>query len=186
MISLIIPHCPSPEHDAMLKKCLDSMSGYDEVIVVANEPNTIGFTKAVNIGLSLAKGDYLMVVNNDIEWVSGDLRDLCMSNTITSPYMNGQGQRFWGCFFVIPRGVYEKVGELDVRYYLYCSDVDYAVRARKAQVECQSVSKCHIKTLGAQTTRLLGNQNVHERRDASVFINQYGMNPDQAFIKYVG
>jgi GT2 family glycosyltransferase len=185
MISIVIPHCPGEYHDRLLKRCVDSLSGYGELIVVANERNTIGFTKAVNHGLRLAKGDYIMVVNNDIVWREGSLEDLCKPRTITSPSMtNSLGERsnqfFWGCFFVLPREVYEKIGQLDEQFYLYCSDTDLVMRARQAQLNLESVSTCNIFTEGAQTTQFIDGRNKMSDDDIERFIAKWGKRPDAA------
>jgi hypothetical protein len=39
----------------------------------------------VNIGLGLATGDYIAVVNNDCCLAEGDVYDLCVPETVTSP-----------------------------------------------------------------------------------------------------
>ena len=150
-ISVIIPHYPFDEDiNRTLKKCVGSLSGYHELIVVVNSGT--GFAKAVNQGLSLATGDYLMVVNNDIEWKRGTLIELCDPQAVTSPTVNKQSQPFWGCFFVIPRHVYETVGGLDEQFGIgYFEDDDYMIRLRAANVEMRCVPKCDIATEGAKT-----------------------------------
>jgi len=179
MISVVIPHIPSEFHDELLKRCIDSLSGYDELIVVTNQPGTIGFTKAVNIGLKLAKGDYIMVVNNDIVWERGNLKDLCKPNSVTSPMMKEQPQFFWGCFFVVPREVLDKVGYLDEQFFLYCSDTDYVKRCREAKIAVESVQSCNVFTEGAQTTQTLPDRKKNDDADTAKFLSKWGMMPDQ-------
>lgn len=149
-ISIIIPHWSfSNEIDEMLRKCVKSLSGYDELIIINN--NGTGFARAVNQGLKLAKGDYLMVVNNDIQWVYGDLKDLCIPDTVTSPLVNDVPQNFWGCFFCIPRNIYEEIGGLDEQFEIgYYEDDDYIKRLEQAGIEMRSVY-CNIRTLGGNT-----------------------------------
>jgi O-antigen biosynthesis protein len=149
-ISVIIPHYPfNEEINRTLKKCVDSLPHYDELIVVVNQGT--GFAKAVNQGLSLAKGDYLMVVNNDIVWHKGELEDMCVPDTVTSPIVNASIQPFWGCFFCIPRSIYEKVGGLDERFGIgFYEDDDYRLRLEIAKVPMQS-TMCVIETEGSKT-----------------------------------
>ncbi len=149
-ISVVIPHFPfSNEINETLKRCADSLFGYDELVLVVNEG--IGFAKAVNQGLRLAKGDYIMVVNNDIEWVQGDLKELCVPGVVTSPRVNGDSQGFWGCFFVVPREVYELIGGLDEQFGTgFYEDDDYIKRLEQAGIEMRSIP-CDIQSKGSQT-----------------------------------
>jgi GT2 family glycosyltransferase len=149
-ISVIIPHYPfSRDIDNKLQRCVDSLSGYDELLIIVNEGT--GFAKAVNQGLKLAKGEYLMVVNNDIEWRSGNLKDLCIEDVVTSPTVNGASQPFWGSFFCIPRKVYEKIGGLDEQFEMgYYEDEDYIKRLEQASIPMLSMA-CDIWTLGGST-----------------------------------
>lgn len=179
MISIVIPHIPGPVHDKLLERAVASLKGYDELIVVTNQPNTLGFTGAVNMGMSLAKGDYIMVVNNDIIWEYGDLNDLCVPKVMTSPKMKEQSQFFWGCFFVVPREIYEKVGALDPQFFLYCSDTDYVKRVKDAGFDVRSVQNCNIFTEGAQTTKTLTNRDELDSIDTERFLEKWKMMPDQ-------
>lgn len=179
-ISVVIPHCPSGEHDALLKRCLESLPPLAERIVVVNEKNTIGFTKAVNYGLRIATGDYVMVVNNDIVWKEGLLEDLCVADVITSPKMNGQPQVFWGCFFVIPRSIIDRIGLLDERFYLYCSDTDLVMRAKQERVELRSIQSCNIETEGGRTTCRIDGREAIDFSDTQKFVAKWKIRPDAA------
>ena len=170
-ISIIIPHYPKTEElDILLSRCVFSLQGYDEIIVVVNDGT--GFAKAVNQGLKLAKGDYLMVVNNDIEWGEGRLESLCIDGTVTSPKVNGGEQPFWGCFFCIPRSVYSIVGGLSEEYGIgYYEDDDYIKRLGQASVPMQCVTSCNIETKGGATmqyfdkqTLMLDNKLTYEKK----------------------
>lgn len=154
--------------DAM-KPCLDSIykstdfRGVAEMIFVANgctdetlahlptklfdaiiteEP--LGYTKAINRGIERAKGEFLILLNNDCvllpqrtnRWIDMLLEPFLDSSVgITGPAM---GQSRLGEFIVffcaaIRRSVVEKIGLLDEQFspggY---DDVDYCVRARNA------------------------------------------------------
>ena len=125
MISAIIPHWPiSKYHNDLLKQCVKSLRA-DEVIVVLND--AIGFAKAVNQGLRVATGDYLCVINNDTYIIDGQLKDIVDPKGVSCPLVNGYHSAF-GCFFCIPRWVYEEVGELDERFVNSFEDNDYVRR----------------------------------------------------------
>ena len=131
-LSVIIPHWPiHPDVEPLLDRCVKSLSGHDELVVVVNDG--IGFAAAVNLGLRTARGDFMAVVSNDTVWRHGNLLDMCVPGAVTSPKLNDAIQDFWGCFFVVPRDVYVKVGPLDERFGLaYYEDNDYVRRLGKA------------------------------------------------------
>jgi len=103
-----------PEKRDMLKSTVASFTGADEVIIVSNWKE--GYAKPINKGLAIAKGDFLIVMNDDLVWDGGSLKRLCDESAVVSPIVNGKSQAFWGCAFCMPRWVYEKTGGLDERY----------------------------------------------------------------------
>ena len=57
-----------------------------------------------NIGLGLATGDYIAVVNNDCCLAEGDVYDLCVAETVTSPTADrAGGKRTWSGIVSSPR-----------------------------------------------------------------------------------
>lgn len=172
-ISIVIPHYPfDAEIDAKLAKCVASLTGYHELIVVVNHGD--GFAKSVNRGLKLAKGDYIMVVNNDIEMTEGTLEMLAVPNTVTSPRSNGWSQPFWGSFFCIPRNVYERIGGLDEQFEIgYYEDDDYIKRLELAGIPMKCIEECNIVTFGGATMKLF---NVKELSEANKdkFLKKWG------------
>lgn len=108
MISIVIPthnHC-----DDLLKPCIDSILKYTdlsdiELIVVANgcTDNTksflseyklnyiwfdeaLGYTKAINEGIKIAKGDYILLLNNDV--VLLEQKKNTWINMLLSPHLD--------------------------------------------------------------------------------------------------
>lgn len=155
MISLIVAHYPiNPDLDEKLKWCLDSLTGYDELVLVINDG--IGFGKAFNWGMKYAKGDYLFVVSNDTYLLEGNLKDLCNPNAVTTPVKNNMKQEFNGCFFVLPKWVYEKIGGFDEQFKVgYFEDDDYIMRLREAGIPMQCVESVKIATEGGRTMEFL-------------------------------
>jgi GT2 family glycosyltransferase len=119
-LSVIIPHLEGLNGvEESLDLCVKSLKGnYDELIIVRNDG--IGFGAAVNEGLAMATGDYLVVMNNDIRLIEGTLRALsmwsdffvCVPNIIPPPRDNNPR-----CMFAMSRKIYEKVRE--EKYYFY-------------------------------------------------------------------
>lgn len=166
MISVVIPHYPiNEEVEKYLDTCVKSLSHYDELILVVNDG--IGFAKAVNRGMKLAKGDYIMVVNNDIRWKAGYLRDLCVKNTVTSPKINSYERDFSGCFFCVPRSVYEQIGGLDEQFEIgYYEDDDYLMRIQEAGIKTACVTTCNIDTEGGRTMQYFDKYKLIENNKA--------------------
>ena len=160
-LSLVIPHWPLDEEvDQALRRCVASFPPECERIVVVNEGT--GYGRNVNIGLRTASGEYIAVVNNDCRLVEGDVYDLCVPETVTSPLIIGERQGFGqsiepggfhGCFWVVPRVVLDRVGLLDERFeHAYWEDDDFVVRLGEADVPTRQVSSVRIRHVGGLTT----------------------------------
>lgn len=167
MVSIIIP---TFNHlDDLLKPCLKSIIQYTElseveVIVVANgctdntadyvtglgapfklvvEHEQLGFTKAVNLGIKSSKGDYVLLLNNDVilleqpknTWIK-ILKErltppdvgICAVSIKVSEFTD----RSFGIFFcaLIKREVIDKVGLLDEVFSPgFGEDMDFCHRA---------------------------------------------------------
>lgn len=46
-----------------------------------------------------------------------------------------------GCSMLIPKSVFHKIGAFDERFFMYCEDVDYSWRARKAGISVKHCSR---------------------------------------------
>ena len=76
-LSIVIPHWPLDEEtNQALRQCVASFPPRCERIVVVNDGT--GYGHNVNIGLGLASGDYIAVVNNDCRLAEGDVYELCV------------------------------------------------------------------------------------------------------------
>jgi len=92
-LSVVIPHWPLDEEtNEALRSCVSSFPPECERIVVVNDGT--GYGHNVNIGLRLASGDYIGVVNNDCRLNEGDVYDLCVPDAVTSPLVIGERQGF--------------------------------------------------------------------------------------------
>ena len=105
-LTAVIPHWAlDAEIDDALRACLSSLPPDCEKIVVVNEGT--GFAANVNLGLRLATGDYVAVVTNDSRVVDGDVYDLCVPGTVTSPLLlekpGVESGGFHGAFWVHAR-----------------------------------------------------------------------------------
>ena len=160
-LSIVIPHWPLDEEtDEALRRCIASFPPECERIVVVNDGT--GYARNVNIGLRVASGDYIAVVNNDCRLDEGDVFDLCVGDVVTSPLVIGERQGlgesvepggFHGSFWVLPRPVLDHVGPLDERFeHAYWEDDDLLARLRRVGIPTRQVSSVHVRHLGGLTT----------------------------------
>jgi GT2 family glycosyltransferase len=176
--SIVIPtynHC-----DDLLKPCIESIIQYTdtdnlEIIVVANgcTDNTreyidslgdfikliwvdegIGYTKATNLGIKAATGEYVIPLNNDTEFLIQAKNDWI--NLLVAPFsdpkmgLTGVKENYdpyadanFLIFFcvMIPRRLFEEIGYLDEIFSPgYGEDIDFTLRAVNAGYLFKSVN----------------------------------------------
>lgn len=117
-------------------------------VYVRNEVN-LGFTKAINQGLQLAKCDNTLVVNNDVMLHKGCIQGLnYVTNTkedcgaVLPAFEEAiQTNELWkegvtGSCFMISRNTLNRVGLFDEQFFNRYSDLDYVIRMNKSGLEC--------------------------------------------------
>lgn len=118
-------------------------------IVLRNHEN-LGFSRAINQGAKLSRGEYLVLLNSDAKvcegWLEKMAAHLKLGVGAVGPISpNGtwhqstlyqgleESARFLTFFCVmIPRKIWDEIGELDERFFLMAEDLDYSIRLRKA------------------------------------------------------
>jgi GT2 family glycosyltransferase len=171
-LSVVVPHWPiDDEVDAALARLVRSLPEDCEKLVIVNDGT--GFARNVNVGLRLASGEFVAVVGNDAVVVEGDVYDLCVPGTVTSPVVEGKPGidpgGFHGAFWVAPREVIERVGVLDERYEgAFFEDDDYLVRLRQAGVPTQQVGSVRVESRRVGLTM----SKVRDRADAWYAVNE--------------
>ncbi|PWT73676.1 MAG: hypothetical protein C5B59_12850 [Bacteroidetes bacterium] len=158
-ISVVIPHVPSPELDKLLEKCVKTVSGYKELIVVVNDG--IGYGAALNRGFKLSKGGFIVALSNDVEFKSsGELYYLCNDGAV----MYSANAQF-GCCFCMPRWVYERIGGFDETFGLaYYEDNDLLMRYKDAKIPVRRAANVMVDHVGGVTVKALGKE-----QEASAF-----------------
>ena len=139
----------------------------------------MGYAKPVNKGLALAKGDYLIVMNDDIYFTKGDLTMLCDPKAVTSPTINGVHQPFWGACFCIPRWVYEKIGGLSEGFNLvYFEDDDYIFTLEENGIPMRGIPEVNAEhPEGGKTVHTLPNWQELFAENRSRFLRKWGRLP---------
>lgn len=140
--------------------CNDDTDDYVHELITRGFPinyikldTNLGYAGGNNAGMKAATGDYLVLINNDIEllpqptnkWLK-DLEKPFQEDPkigITGVKFHVEvGHKFLIFFCVmIKREVYEKVGDLDLRFKVGgMEDVDYCIRAEQAGYKLEAVN----------------------------------------------
>ena len=132
MISVVIPYYEVDEGKReVLKKCTNSLKGHDETIIVWNDK--MGYAPAINRGVENTRGDFVVVMNDDVYLKEGDLTMLCKKGYVTSPSYNGKTYKYlWGSCFCMPMDIWKLVGGMDERYTISYFDDDHLIMALKS------------------------------------------------------
>ena len=125
---------------------LDELQKRNKNVVVLSSPTNLGFTKPCNECAKIAKGDYLIFVNNDLivspEWTeklaAPFLRDKMVGQTgVCGRGIGDYGQAILskrieyidGGLFCISKEVYDKFGLFDEQIeFAYCEDQDLSLK----------------------------------------------------------
>jgi glycosyltransferase involved in cell wall biosynthesis len=162
MISIIITYYdPRLKKTGMFADLIRSIGensqGLQEEIEMVIVSNANSYVEAVNAGLSRAKGDYLVVLNDDIviedsQWLS----KLCVPEGIASCrlgtfHMTGAKLPDATCF-AMSRATFEKLGLMDERYKdgINYEDTDYFLTAKKLDIPFID-AEIKMKNIGGQT-----------------------------------
>lgn len=182
--SIIIPtynHC-----EDLLKPCLESILKYTdlddiEILVVANgcTDNTenyvnslgkhfrliwfnepLGYTKAINEGIKQSIGEFIILLNNDVEILTSEKN--YWLERLYKPFIDNTNTAISGplclhdhdvnnnfiVFFcaMIPKYIFDTVGLLDEQFNPgYGEDIDFTLRIKKAGYEIACVDKMEFK-----------------------------------------
>ena len=174
-ISLVIPTLYFEDKKEIFSNCISSMYGqFDELIVISE--NIDNLAKKINLGMSKATGDYIMVCNDDIELFKGSLNDLCDPERVTVPkVIGGLDKLFHGHFWCMPRKIFEKVGPIyegyDGHYY---DDSDYWMSIEKEGYEiCKREDVVILHKHPATTLNRLRKEG-REETNRNIFLNRWG------------
>lgn len=172
MISCVIAHVPkTPALETMLSNCLASLTHYDELILVINDG--IGYGAAFNRGFKHARGDYIIAVSNDTVLKAGKLEDLCDPEAVT---YSADAQ--WGCFFCLPRWIYEKVGGFDETFgKAYYEDLDYLKRLERWGIPVKRVESVKVEHVGGATVKALDIESESAAIGRQRYVEKYGEEP---------
>lgn len=178
-LSVIIPYMDAFDgKQQILERCLDSLVGADEVLVIENWK--AGYAVPINYGLQQASGDFFLVMNDDIIQTRGNLKDLCDGYAVTTPIEDGQKASFiWGNCFCMPRWVYEKTGGLDERYRIsYFDDDDLIFTLQDLYINMKTVESVEFSNPhGGTTLHSFPDHNEFYEENKQRFLRKWGRLP---------
>lgn len=148
-----------------------------------------GYTVAVNDGLEAAKGDIIIVCNNDIEFVQPDwlkhlLKPLNEGYDISSIVTSDQGwetkneitedDRF-GSLFAMKRKVYDTIGGFDERFGTGTfEDADYYLRAKEVGFRIAKNWAGIVEHQGRATFDTVDPNHQIFEKNKQIFIDKWG------------
>lgn len=142
-VGIIIPCLFKPELLEMIMKCLSGLPTDCQVILIGNDSYSVN----VNNGLRASTGDYLVICNNDIEFIQPDWLEHLLEplekgydiSSIRTSDSDGylvedrlEENAKFGSIWAMTRRTYEILGDLDVSFGNYFEDLDYHQRAKEA------------------------------------------------------
>lgn len=171
-ISVIIPHLRLPGTEDALRSCLESLKTTKSELELIIVLDRIGYGRAVNEGLKQATGDYLFIINNDTEIISGNLEMMLDSQHVTVPALIPEPRdNNPRCFFCVPRKTYEQMKKFesndfyDERFFPgYFEDDDLIKRFELLNIKTKLIGEIlvHHKDGGGLTMKQLGEQESFE------------------------
>lgn len=159
-------------------------------VYIRNEENR-GYGLAVNQGLAIAKGEWLLVINNDIEfvhdWVTkavnawDERTGIVSSHNLAHDPSRKVGRElppdpagyFFGACWMISRAIYELVGGLDEGYEFGMWE-DKAMTNTIVQEGYQAIKIGHVKHIGNASWGKLPNHQEIYKRNKERYEKQWG------------
>jgi GT2 family glycosyltransferase len=144
--------------DEETKQYLKEISEKDPKIKILQQEENLGVAKSWNLGVRESQYEYVCIVNNDIEIMSGgwlielqtmiqnhpgvcwcspttcytkDMKNICYRPYHYEQLLYGAGQNNYivGCCFMIPKRIFDVVGYFDEQFDIkYYEDLDYINR----------------------------------------------------------
>lgn len=127
-----------------LYRCMESFwNKADEVLVISSKKSSLG--EKINQGCSMAKGEYVIITNDDIELLT-DLDDLFVEGTVTSPRLNGTTHGFHAHIFCVPKAVFKLVNGYSEEYEnAYFDDDDFLKRCGQHDIPIKQIETVDVK-----------------------------------------
>lgn len=178
MIVVGIPYYESdPGKREILNRCVSSLKGQDQVIVLAGRQPTLA--RAINMLYAMGFGmgaDHMIICNDDIILDQGDLTMLC-SDGVVSPYVNRSKMKdFHAHMWGISKEAYATVGDYFEGYDLfYYDDSDYWMQILSKGVSLTTNPDINIShPEPGRTLATFSNNHERMQHNREIFISRWG------------
>lgn len=154
--------------------------------VLVNRPEPLGYARATNIGLALARHDTMVVINNDIvlspEWLEKLLDQYRAHGPgVLSAWDGGHSRQgcpevwtdSWYSLWMTDRITFSKVGYLDESLPYRFHDQDYSIRMVKAGYKVQRTSLVSVQHAESSTYNKM-DVKKEENMERNTMITRYG------------
>ncbi|HXC23031.1 MAG TPA: glycosyltransferase [Solirubrobacteraceae bacterium] len=192
-LSVIVPTLDAASRE--LSECLRNVQATvcvpHEIIVVDNGAPPQGFTAPVNAGLRAARGERIVVMNDDVEVLDGWWEPLSAALDAGDPVVFPQtieGEMRWdfaAWCFAMRRTDVERLASAPGEFYdldmlVWCQDLDLRNRLRSLGTPPKCIPESRIRHVGSRTMEVIASRGplwkwVHEQRirDLAVFLSRY-------------
>jgi GT2 family glycosyltransferase len=146
-----------------------------------------GYSSAVNMGLFYAKGDIIIVGNNDLifdkDWLPKLLKPFEEGFDVATCWTTDQKYKLepvvsetdkFGSLFAMKRNVYETIGGFDEQFKGYFADTDYIERINQAGFRIGINKNLAVKHLAKATYKVTDPDDSEFKRAKLLFEAKYG------------
>lgn len=152
-----------PDYELVVVDDCSPLEPYSRWPVTSRNEGNRGFTATVNEGLRQARGDVLVVLNDDVSVRKGQLDRFkgLEGLVIASPAdtASSDDDRFGACWGMT-RETYARLGALDESYRNFFSDTDYWLRAKEAGIPVVKWEDVVLEHRESSTFRLLDKEQL--------------------------
>ena len=179
LVSIVVPTVePASERLARCKASVRANTPGPTELIVVHDERRRGFAATCNLGIAQAKGDFVLLLNDDTivaeGWLSRmlDVMDAFpdvglvgpVSDNVSGPQrreplpgpISQESSRLVGFCLLIRRAVVEKIGGFDERYPANYEDDDYCLRAAAAGFKARIALDSFVHHEGQATFRAIG------------------------------
>jgi hypothetical protein len=181
LLTVLIPHYNKNigNIDQVLGECIRSFAGKSSELIVLTDNEKSQYQK-LNMGMAMATQPFVMCANNDTQYTSGNLEDMCIEGAVTRPLIRGtRGSPFGHCFCV-PKKIWEVLGHFEDRYkHGYYDDDDWLFKLEAARVPVILVDTVDIYHPDHGGTTLENIDNIGDVKEfnAQLFKERWGRTP---------
>jgi GT2 family glycosyltransferase len=185
MISFIIPcYWHSKKLLDMTSECIGGVWDKGEVLVIADKQS---YAKNVNKGFKIARGDIIVVLNNDLKFIdpywlhhlTEPLKeyDICSIRTTEEGWETRdelEEDAKFGSIWAFRREVYDEIGDLDESFGNYFEDLDFHKRATDAGFRVVKNHNGLVEHLGKATFKEIDPKDKQYQRGMELFEKKWG------------